>query len=250
MPGRTPTKDHASTAAAAAAAAKQAAADAALAAAKTAEPGDQGDGAPADSGTAAPVAETIAEPQARMASAKEGTCGFPVAGSQGAKPCVKEPGHEGDHAIRAYKPRPDVSAVKIEGLAPESFAADEELEITEEAPERKEPQVTVDAQVKAAHEEWLAKGKPTTFPAAIKAGVAKRYFLDPEQEDAYRTLLRAAGRFLKLRVKIAPIQKHTSGKHMLPWIAMDMRASQASTPSAGVAADSAASGNGEAAKTE
>lgn len=229
MPAKTAARDRAADAAAAAAAAKTAAEPVKTEPTGAAtEPGGQ------TSDKAAPVAETIAEPSARMASAKEGTCGIAVQGSQGAKPCVKEPGHEGDHAIRKYRPRVDVSAIAVDALAPEAFGADEEIAVTSEEGERAEPQKTVDAQVKAAYDEWLTGGKPTTFPAAIKAGVAKRYFLEPSQADAFRSLLRAAGRFHKVRVKIAPVQKHTSGRSMLPWIAMDSRSSQASTtPEAG-----------------
>lgn len=243
--------DHAAAAAERAAERKAAAAAAAVAAAGNGDQGDAkspespetGSGDQGDAKTAgpvAPVAESATEPPARMASAKEGTCGLPVMGSQGAKPCVKEPGHEGDHAIRKYKPRVDTSVIAVDALAPEAFEADEELTETDES-DRSDTQKTVDAQVLAAHEAWAAGGKPATFPAAIKAGVAKRYFLEPEQADAYRTLLRAAGRLHKVRVKIAPVQTHKSGRHMLPWFVLDSRTSQA--------AAAAPSANGEAAVT-
>lgn len=185
--------------------------------------GEQGDGSPV-----VPVAETIAEPPARMASAKEGTCGLPVMTTKGAKPCVKEPGHEGDHAMRKYTKPVDLSGLTIG--EPEAFAADEEIVATDDS-DRGDVQKTVDAQMKAAHEAWTAAGKPTTFPAAIKAGVAKRYFIEPEQADAYRSLLRSGARFLGISVKIAPVQKHKSGRTMLPWIPLDKRESQTTAAS-------------------
>lgn len=168
-------------------------------------------------------------------------CGVPVPYRGSTKPCVKPLGpdgkHTGDHSTRINKPAAttfDWSKFDAEKLKPQTFAPDEELEIVSEPGDRSDVQKLVDAQVKEALDAWrVSTGKPKAWSAAIKAGVVRRYFLDPKDADAYRSLLRAAEKMLGVKIHIAPVQKHKSGEHMLPWFVVDKRAAATAAVSAG-----------------
>ena len=128
-------------------------------------------------------------------------------------------------SVRKYV-RSDLSVVTADALdALDVIAPGETLARLTDPGERSEIQAKVDAAVKAAHEAWVKAGKPSGMEACIKAGVVRRYFLDPEHRAAYTSLLNNAARFLGVRVRKAPVQPHPgSGRHQLPWVAMDKRA--------------------------
>lgn len=166
------------------------------------------------------------------------TCGAPVTVKDGTKPCAKAPGHDGDHATRTRKTVKPLT-IAASALALDGFGADETVEVLTEPGDRSELQLAVDGHVLGAHQQWVAAGGPKSFSAAVKAGVAKRYFIDPEERDAYVLLLDSAARLHGIRVRKLPVQKHTSGKYMIPWVAMDKRTAEtapAATADAGTPA--------------
>lgn len=153
-------------------------------------------------------------------------CGKPVQVKDGAKPCIKKPGHDGDCAMRARNVV-DVTKLSLADMAAETFGQDEKIGLITEPGERSEQQTYVDGLVKEAYEEWVKAGKPTTIPAMIKAKVMMRFFLDPEMKQAYVKLLDDAGKLHGVRVRKLPVQKHDSGRFMLPWAAVDKTAGAA-----------------------
>ena len=180
-----------------------------------------------------PEVKAETKPEAPAPVAQPVLCGQPVAYRGATKPCVKPVGpdgkHEGEHSTRINRPAAstfDWSKFDAAKLQPQTFAPDEKLEIVAEPGERSDVQKIVDAQVKEAHAAWTASAnKPKAWDAAIKAGVVRRYFLDPAEEDAYRSLLKSSERLYGLKIHMAPVQKHTSGEHMLPWFVVDKRTS-------------------------
>jgi hypothetical protein len=167
-------------------------------------------------------------------------CGHPVNTAKGDKPCLKPPGHDGGHVSRLPKV---YKAVKLD-----VFSTMEPVPTTEEveygggkaAEPRKEPQLTVDKQVKENYDTWVKAGKPKLgFNEAIKAGLASRYFMAPSDEEAVRAMLHSAARFHKISVAIAPLKKHESGKHMLYWRSQDIRPQEKREQAAAAAAAAA-----------
>ena len=152
------------------------------------------------------------------------------------KPEVKPEAAEA--AEKKERKRIDVSVVSA-ALLEESFDSFEEDEtvMVLSNRERSETQIAVDAKVKAAHEAWIAAGKPDNMkdslaaklPADVKEklgvkGVVQRFFVSPETVDAYKTLLDNSGRFLGLQVKKYPVQKDSrTGRNMLPFVVKDRR---------------------------
>ena len=120
--------------------------------------------------------------------------------------------------------------VSLEGISVDALASGLEVLPEEEAVNlqsvsekpRSELQQKVDAQVREAHAAWVAAGKPAGFSDGRKKKIVRRYLFDPGQGDAYKSLLNAAGKYLGLKMRFAPVQPHAqSGREQLPWMAMD-----------------------------
>lgn len=173
---------------------------------------------------ATPDATPPAKPYARHPDAKDGTCGFPVAltkdGVTMHKPCLKDPGHTDGHSSK-NRVKVDENLLTADTLKLDAFDADEEIIATESV--RSELQVQTDRQVAAVHDAWVKKGRPAGIVACKKAGLLARYWIEPQQADTIRVLLRKAGQFNNVHVKILPVQKHKSGNYMIPWVAVDKR---------------------------
>lgn len=171
---------------------------------------------------AAEAGARVAHSPHRHPDAKPGTCGLPVESGKDKKlkPCAKPPGHTDNHASRVHT-RADVSKVQPGSLALDSFGKDEPLTALDTT--RSELQKHVDVHVKASHDSWVKAGKPVGFVACKNAGVMSRYWTEPQQEAGVRSMLRRAGTFCGVHVKIAPLQKDKSGRYMLPWVAVDLR---------------------------
>lgn len=162
------------------------------------------------------------------------TCGKPVQtgtvanGQKVSKPCIKVPGHDGHCSWRQYT-RADTASVTTDMLSTlEDVPSDTQGDFAElDTAPRSATQQTIDAHVKDAHAKWAAIAedkRPKTFDAAVKAGVAKRYTVAPENEAAFRSMLRNAARLHGIAVKIAPkLRKHVDGSTMLYWFAHDTR---------------------------
>lgn len=242
------TADDDGTAAAQAAAA--AATEAALAAGTDAPTdGAPTDGAPQD----APPADDGSQVIEPVMIDGKAVCGFGV--PQGTeqdgrvkptKPCLKDPGHDGEHSSRKYS-RLDLSVI-----------TDDMLDTLEDVPsdeagirfiplgDRDEKQRKVDDSVLAAHALHTAtnadpKKRPQTVQEAIKAGVAKRYFVDLQNVPAVKKMLLLAGEFHEVRVRVDKPRRHTSGRTMLYWFVSDRPSVADETPApAGNAAENAA----------
>jgi hypothetical protein len=137
-------------------------------------------------------------------------------------------------AKRLYK-RADFSKITVDSLesALEELPEDEDVVVQGNLSEDRSPlQQKIDAHVKDAHELWVAAGKPAGFAAGRKAKVVRRYLMDPGEEQAYRSLLRNAATFLRLKIRYMPLQDHKqSGRKQLPWMAMD-KPTRAAAPKA------------------
>lgn len=66
---------------------------------------------------------------------------------------------------------------------------------------RNERQQVMDAKVKAAHENWTAKGKPGDWNSQVKAGVVVTYFPAPDKSADLKKLINKAADFHNTRVK-------------------------------------------------
>jgi hypothetical protein len=182
----------------------------------------------------APQADAQTTPDAK---AEEATCGFLVpqgtedGGKKVSKPCVKKPGHDGPHTARVYS-KVDTSVVSLDALnALEVVPTAEKVEgLTERV--RDDLQKKVDGIVLTAHKLWTEAGKPSGFNEAIAKGAGQRFFIDPDQAPAYRSLLKRAAAFHTLEgtpmhVRIIPPKRHQDGRTMLYWIAIDKREQKA-----------------------
>jgi hypothetical protein len=161
-------------------------------------------------------------------------CGAPVTGVKGTKPCVKDAGHEGKHSTRVYNAI-DTSTITMDDVKVESFAANERVTVLTDPGTRSDIQKRIDADVLEAFNAWKSNGKPETLKGALAARyetngnqltVAKRYWVQPSQEAAWRKMLRSAAALHGIQVRIYPVQQHTSGRHQLPWFAREMRTRQ------------------------
>lgn len=202
--------------------------------------------------TAAKPAPKPAEPTAAAAkvpapvAGKAAVCGKPVTSRSGTKPCVKELDATGKHAgkcVTQIRTSVDISSIKADALAVGSFDEGERVTVLVDPSKRSEVQRRIDADVLEAWEAWKNHGRPDTLRGAMDASwtepgkdgksvrktVARRYWVEPGQEKAFRELLRRAGKLHQCQVRMYPVQKHTSGRHMLPWVARDMRAVQPRT---------------------
>jgi len=175
-------------------------------------------------------------------------CGYVISTpKQGEKPCLKPKGHDVKdselateyglgHSSRTFE-RTDLSAITVDAVTADTFAPDEKVTVLTDPDSRSDVQKSVDAQVKASYDAWLAYGKPATLMDAIKAKkpdgtpaeIARRFWLDPSQEKAYKVLLRSAATLHGVQVRMYPVQKHVSGRHMLPWVARDKREREETT---------------------
>lgn len=174
--------------------------------------------------TAPETADAAPETFERHPDAKDGTCGFPVEltkdGVVTHKPCLKDPGHANGHSSK-NRVKVDENLLTADTLILDAFGADEEIVAAEMV--RSVLQVQTDRQVAAVHDAWVKKGRPAGIIACKKAGLLARYWIEPQQADTIRVLLRKAGQFNNVHVKILPVQKHKSGRYMLPWVAVDKR---------------------------
>lgn len=60
---------------------------------------------------------------------------------------------------------------------------------------RNEQQRAMDTQVKGLYTKWQQNGKPTTWDAAVKAGVVATYFIAPDKAPAFKKLITRAVAF-------------------------------------------------------
>lgn len=134
------------------------------------------------------------------------------------KPCVKTKGHDGDHSWRVYT-QIDTKGVTADMLETyEAVPSDEIVEAVRETT-RSAEQLIVDKHVKDSHESWVAAGKPKGFNDSPR----KKYFTAPDQADAVRAMLRRAASLHGVHVRIAPPKKHTDGRTMIYWVAVDVK---------------------------
>ena len=173
---------------------------------------------------AQPPAGTPAAPEAA-----EVTCDYPVPqgteknGQKVTKPCIKPKGHEGNHSARKFT-KIDTSVLEDNDLEADIVPGNVVLTGLTESGPRSEKQVKVDEQVKAAHEAWIKAGKPTNFNEAIKKGAARRHFVaDASHAPAVRKLLDSAANLHGIHVRKLPVKKHTDGRSMVYWMAVDKR---------------------------
>lgn len=180
--------------------------------------------------TASPTNPTVGTPLA----AAQPRCGFMIPtgtesnGIKVSKPCMKDQGHDGEHSLRNYS-KVDTSVIKLDAMddALEPIPADERVEgLTERV--RDERQQKADAHVLAAHKKWTEVGKPAGFQDAVNKGAGQRYFIEPNEADAYRALLKSAAKHhtangTPIHVRVIPPKRHTDGRTMLYWIAVDKR---------------------------
>lgn len=66
---------------------------------------------------------------------------------------------------------------------------------------RNERQQVLDRKVKAAHENWTAKGKPGDWNSQVKAGVVVTYFPAPDKSAELKRLINKAADFHGVRVR-------------------------------------------------
>jgi hypothetical protein len=111
---------------------------------------------------------------------------------------------------KVFEALPD-NAFAMEDV-PETEAAIQVNEIT-----RSDDQRRVDADVLAAHVQWVASGKPVEFNKSPR----KRYVVDPQHVEAIKAMLTRAGSLHKVNVKVAPVKRHESGKAMIYFVAKD-----------------------------
>lgn len=137
--------------------------------------------------------------------------------------CGKPKGHpsEGEnngHGRTPYVARAEVAEVPADVLdSYEAVPSDEVVAIKADTAERSDAQKKVDANVKDSHESWVVAGRPKAFNDAPR----KRYMMDPDHVAGMTKMLRRAERLHGVRVRIAPVKTHESGKAMLYWVAVD-----------------------------
>jgi hypothetical protein len=165
-------------------------------------------------------------------------CGHQINLSKGIKPCVKPAGHDTVPAIRDKHGVGHVSRIvnrdKQVKLPPKTTFAKLDLLDDDDAVAygagrgasaavRTDEQKSVDSHVKDIHDAWVAKGKPSEFNKSPRA----KYWVKPDEEEGARAMLRSAERYMsgqlkiQLSVRIAPLAKHESGRHMLVWTVME-----------------------------
>lgn len=66
---------------------------------------------------------------------------------------------------------------------------------------RNERQQVIDRKVKAAHDNWTAKGKPGDWNSQVKAGVVVTYFPAPDKAAELKRLINKAADFHGVRVR-------------------------------------------------
>ena len=166
--------------------------------------------------------------------APEATCGQMVKSRKDGKevdlPCIRKPGHEGTHRVREYvkvdKSRATVALLSTLEDVPEA----EDIGRITEVGDRDETQKLSDEHVRIAHEQWVAAGKPVGVNAIHKAKVMKRYYMEPEDVEAVKAVLRSAASFNGVYVRILPAKKHPDGRTMLFWFARDKGTKPAAKP--------------------
>ncbi len=156
----------------------------------------------------------------RTAQTSPATCQHVVNTAKGIKPCVKPAGHEGGHASRIQERKEYRPVAKSVLASLETVGADEDVTYGggKRATERSAEQKTVDKHVKDAYSSWVTVGRPRAFADMPR----RRYFCSPEDEQSVRAMLRSAAQLHGVSVRIAPLAKHQSGKHMLVWAAADV----------------------------
>lgn len=136
----------------------------------------------------------------------------------------------------------DLSKITLE-MATAAPLAETDLETlpVEDTEPRSEVQKQIDGQFRDAYMAWEAAGKPKTVRecyehdravhAEFKASqeqvphtrlIVRRFLLDPEQEAAFRVLVRKAAEIDAHSAKILPIASHVSGRHVLIWMPRDV----------------------------
>lgn len=204
-------------------------------------PADETDGsAPAAPASEAAGTMTVPEltPELLAEQVKvraEGQCGEPFmtklrGGKAKTNLCGKPAGHDGPHG----RIRVELPEAKKEVLDSFEFVPDEETVeygAGRNEGERSDLQKQVDAQVKQVHTAWIGANKPARFNDSPRG----RYFVDADTEKKYRAMLRSSATLHDVKVRVAPLQKHTSGKHMLVWTVNDKPAP--TTPAAATPAE-------------
>jgi hypothetical protein len=119
--------------------------------------------------------------------------------------------------------RVDTSVVTLDDAESVTFAPTERVALLSNT-ERSDVQIKIDIQVKAAYDRWVEAGKPEMLKDAIKARCAERFFVTPENVEAFMALLDNAGRLHGVQIRKYPVQVHAeTGRTMLPWVARDRR---------------------------
>lgn len=165
-----------------------------------------------------PSATTTASPKTLETQKRlrnEGKCGA-VFGKGNKSVCTLDKSHDGSHkrtyARKQWSPLPEGFTLAGAEDVPET----EVFHVTEQ--KRDEYQQKFDADVKAAHDAWVAAGKPSDFNKSPRT----RYLVNPGEEERYLDWLDKAATLHDVNVKVAkPLPRHTSGKLMVVYVAKD-----------------------------
>lgn len=180
-----------------------------------------------------PVVKKDKDGNAQKYTAENVTEGHAV-GDEITMPCIKAAGHDKDakskHSWRAYT-KVDTSVISLDDVNTfESVPTDEVVESVREQ-EDSDVQKAINEQVIAAYRKWVAVGRPKTWGEAIKKGAVAKYRVTPENQAAWRSMLRIGATRTADRsdvehvsVRIHPkIKKMVDGSYQLWWYAVEHR---------------------------
>jgi len=165
-------------------------------------------------------------------------CGHTVNLAKSVKTCVKPLGHDnpaspfygdfGKGHVSKIQRRKNYEPVSLASL--DSFEdVDEDVEVAYGAVGAGEQdrsamfgglQPKIDDLVAANFAKWTAAGEPKEFNKAPRA----RFIIDASEEDSFRAMLRAAGRWHVVAIRMpGTLTPHENGKYILYWSAQKIQ---------------------------
>jgi hypothetical protein len=169
-----------------------------------------------DAGNNPPADDVNPNPPAPDGDAPDGDATPELTAEEVAAAAEAKAAKDAEDAARA-KAAAELSATLLTADTGMEDVPDDEGPIQVKDAARSDAQKVIDGNVKTAHDAWVAAGKPEEFNKSPR----KRRVVAPDQADALRDMLKAAGRLHNLRVRIAPTKTLTDGNAAVYFVVTD-----------------------------